>query len=255
MLVRRRLLFLTRGLGDNVGALPGSPLRWMTRVSDNLTGVYERVRDDPEVREYIRLADEAMAAIGYTEHGMRHVTTVASNARMILERLGYSKEEAELAKLAGLLHDLGNMVARANHAQTGAILALHLLPRFGLSPLQAGVVMGAIGNHEEESAAALTPVGAALAIADKADVHRSRVRDYDPAIQDIHDDVNYACVESSLAVDSDDRTITLVLKVDTEIASVMEYFEIFTQRMLMSKRAAEFLSSEFRLVINGTELT
>lgn len=227
----------------------------MTHVSDNLTGVYERVRGDPEVREYIQLADEAMAAIGYTEHGVRHVTVVATNAGRILECLDYSREDVELAKLAGILHDLGNMVARVNHPQTGAVLAMHLLPRFGLSPHQVGIVMGAIGNHEEESGAALTVVGAALTIADKADVHRSRVRDYDPAIHDIHDDVNYACVQSSLDVEGERRSITLALEVDTEIASVMEYFEIFTQRMLMSKRAAEFLESEFKLVINGTELT
>jgi len=224
-------------------------------VSDNLTGAYEKARSDAEVREYIQLADEAMAAIGFTEHGMRHVTIVASNAGRILERLGYSSEEVELAKLAGLLHDIGNMVARANHPQIGAVLAMQLLPRFGLSARQIGIVMGAIGNHEEESGAALTSVGAALTIADKADVHRSRVRDYDPAVGDIHDDVNYACTESSLDVSAQPRSISLELHVDTEIASVMEYFEIFTQRMLMSKRAADVLESEFKLVINGTELT
>jgi len=226
----------------------------MYEASD-LTAVYDGVRDDPEVREYIELADEAMAAVGFTEHGMRHVSLVGKNAGMILEVLGNSAEEVELAKLAGLLHDLGNLVARENHPQIGAILAMHVLSRFGLSPRQMGIVMGAIGNHEEESIAAFSSVGAALTIADKADVHRSRVRDYDPDIHDIHDDVNYACMESSLEVSANPRTITLVLKVDTKIASVMEYFEIFTERMLMSKRATEYLDSRFKLVVNGTELT
>ncbi len=220
-----------------------------------LAGKYERIKNDREVREYIDLADEAMAAIGYTEHGYRHVTLVAENAGFILEKLGYSEEEVELAKISGLLHDIGNLIARENHPQSAPSLVVPILKRFDLSPRQIGTIVGAIGNHEEKDNIALNAVTAALIIADKADVHRSRVRSYHPELKDIHDDVNYACTESSLSVNPKNRVLTLALKVDTGIGSVMEYFEIFTERMMVTKRSCEHLGLEFRLIINGTVLT
>ena len=201
-------------------------------AEQSATDLYDRLRQDPEVREYIRLADEAMAAIGYTEHGMRHVTQVATSAGSILVTLGYPEEEVELAKAAGLLHDIGNVIARDNHEQTGALLAYPIMLRLGFTPHQAGVVMGAIGNHEQIGYPPISAINAAVTIGDKADVHRSRVRDYHEELEDIHDDVNYACVESELSVDGDKSVITLELKIDTEIASVMEYFQIFTERMI-----------------------
>lgn len=223
--------------------------------TSSIVGKYELIRNDEEVREYIELADEAMAAIGYTEHGIRHVSLVAENAGMVLEAIGYSGEEVELARIAGFLHDIGNVIAREDHPQAAAALVYPILKRFHLSPRQIGIVLGAIGNHEEGSNIALNQVTAALIIADKADVHRSRVRSYHPELHDIHDDVNYACTESSLTVDAEKKELTLSLTVDTEIASVMEYFEIFTERMIVTKEAAEFLGLDFRLVINGTVLT
>jgi len=221
----------------------------------HLPTLYDRVRADNEVRELVELADAAMAAIGYTEHGVRHVSIVAESAGKILAELGYPEEEAELARIAGFLHDVGNVVSRENHERTGALLAYGILRRLGFDTRQIGVVMGAIGNHEEEHYPSISAVGAALTIADKADVHRSRVRDYDPELGDIHDDVNYACVEAQLNVDREQSVITLDLTVDTAIASVMEYFQIFTSRMMMSREAANYLGCDFHLIINGTKLT
>jgi putative nucleotidyltransferase with HDIG domain len=215
----------------------------------------EKLYQDPEVREYIRLSDEAMAAIGYTEHGLRHVTQVATSAARILTELGHPEEEVELAQAAGLLHDIGNLIAREDHEQSGALLAYPILQRLGYTPHQAGIVMGAIGNHEVIGFPPVSAVSAAVTIGDKADVHRSRVRDYHEELEDIHDDVNFACVESELTVDSGQSVITLELKIDTEIATVMEYFQIFTERMMMSREATEFLGCEFHLIINGTKLT
>ncbi len=227
----------------------------LERKNDGLGGKYEKLLADPQVREYLELADEAMASIGYTEHGIRHVTLVAENAAKVLQALGFSEEEVESAKIAGLLHDIGNLVSREVHPQIGAVLAHPILLRFGLVARQVGTILGAIGNHEEESGVAFNAVNAALIIADKADVHRSRVRDYQPELEDIHDDVNYACVEAELDVDAKARTITLKLEIDTEIATLMEYFEIFTSRMVVSREAAEYLEAKFRLVINGTVLS
>ena len=217
--------------------------------------LYKRLYGDPEVREYIRLSDEAMAAIGYTEHGLRHVSQVAASAARILAELEHPEEEAELARAAGLLHDIGNLIAREDHEQSGALLAYPILQRLGYTPHQAGIVMGAVGNHEVIGFPPVSAVSAAVTIGDKADVHRSRVRDYHEELEDIHDDVNFACVESELTVNSGKSVITLELKIDTEIATVMEYFQIFTERMMMSREAAEFLGCEFHLIINGTKLS
>ncbi len=221
----------------------------------SIVGKYELIKRDPEVIEFIELADEAMAAIGYTEHGFRHVTLVAENAGMILEKLGYPEDEVELAKIAGLLHDVGNLIAREDHPQSAAAIVYPILRRFQIAPRFIGIALGAIGNHEQAGNLALNAVTAALIIADKADVHRSRVRSYHPELKDIHDDVNFACTEATLSVNTETKELVLDLTVDTEIASVMEYFEIFTERMMVTKLASEFLGLEFKLVINGTVLT
>ena len=223
--------------------------------SESAADLYKRLYEDAEVREYIRLSDEAMAAIGYTEHGLRHVSQVATSAARILAELEHPEEEVELARAAGLLHDIGNLIAREDHEQSGALLAYPILRRLGYKPQQVGIVMGAIGNHEVIGFPPVSAVSAAVTIGDKADVHRSRVRDYHEELEDIHDDVNFACVESELTVDSGVSVVTLELKIDTEIATVMEYFQIFTERMMMSREAAEYLGCEFHLIINGTKLT
>jgi len=212
------------------------------------------VKANPLIDAYIRKADEHLAAIGFTEHGYRHVELVASIAKNVLRRLGFSQREAELAEIAGYTHDIGNVVGRAGHALTGAVLMAPILDELGMPPQEAATILGAIGNHEEAHGHPVNRVSAALILADKSDVHRTRVRNRDPATFDIHDRVNYAVVRSFLSVDGTARTITLELTIEREATSVLEYFEIFLQRMIMSRRAAEFLDCRFHLVINGARL-
>ncbi len=216
--------------------------------------IYIRIKNDPEIRTYLQLADEHTAAIGYTEHGLRHATLVAANAAYILSALGYDQEKVELARIAGFLHDIGNMMGRDTHPQMGAVLCYQLLSRFGLTPRQRGMVMSAVGNHEEGSGQPVNEVSAAVIIADKSDVHRTRVREWDEGTDDIHDRVNYACVRAELNVSAKERSIELNLIIDTNIASLLDYFEIFTERMVMCKTAARFIGCEFYLVINGVRL-
>lgn len=215
------------------------------------------VRADPEVQALIERANENLGVIGFTEHGVRHVTLVAKIARNILRYLGYDHEYQELASIAGYLHDIGNVISRYDHALTGAILARDILSRLGMPPGDVAIVMGAIGSHGDDAGRlgeAVHPIGAALILADKSDVHRSRVRNPDPATFDAHDRVNYAAESSFVRVDPQRRTISLELKIDTSVAQVMHYFEIFLPRMLMSRRAAEFLGCEFHIRINAVEL-
>ena len=211
------------------------------------------VKADPEVHVLISAANENLGVIGYTDHGFRHAEVVARDARLILKRTGYSRREQDLAAISGYLHDVGNVVGRHAHAQSGALLAHSILNRLGASPQDTVVVMGAIGSHEDEGTVGdpVHAVSAALILADKADVHRSRVRQPDPLTIDVHDRVNYAATSSHLHIDTDDKTITLDLQIDTRIAPVMTYFEIFLPRMLMSRRAAEMLGYAFRIKING----
>jgi metal-dependent HD superfamily phosphatase/phosphodiesterase len=206
------------------------------------------------VQTFIALADRYLGEIGYTEHGFRHAGLVAKIAYNVLHRLGYNERTAELGAIAGYLHDLGNFVSRTMHSQTGAMVTYDLLRGLGMSYSELGVVMAAIGNHEEEFGHPVNEVGAALVVADKSDVHRSRVRVKDPAQFDIHDRVNYAVERSFLRVDAEARTLTLELEIDTEMAGVMEYFEIFLSRMVMCRRAAELLECRFKIDINGTHL-
>lgn len=216
----------------------------------------EQVKADSEVHVLIKAANENLGAIGYTDHGFRHAEIVARDARMILRRTGYSRREQDLVAVSGYLHDIGNVVARHGHARSGALLAHSILNRLGATPQDTATVMGAIGSHEDEGSMGdpVHVVSAALILADKADVHRSRVREPDPLTLDVHDRVNYAATSSHLSINPVDKTITLDLRIDTRIAPVMTYFEIFLSRMLMSRRAAEMLGYAFRIQINGTSL-
>ena len=216
---------------------------------------FESVREHPRVKVFVRKADEALAEIGYTEHGERHVGLVAHIAYNTLKRLGYPEREAELAAIAGYLHDIGNAVNRNQHAQTGAVMAMQILTEMGLPDLEILRVIGAIGNHHEDQGEPVTPVAAAVIMADKSDVHRTRVRNPDMIKFDIHDRVNYAVEKSFLNVDEGAKQITLELTIDTAISQVMEYFEIFMTRMLASRKAAKFLGTTFGLTVNGNRLT
>jgi len=215
----------------------------------------EDVKMNEKVQTFIRLSDEQMEAIGYTEHGFRHVSLVAHNARRILWDLGFNDRQPELAAIAGYLHDVGNMISRIMHSKTGAMIAMQVLMEMGVPPDEAGIVAAAIGNHDEqEGGSIISPVTAAVVIADKADVHRSRVRNPNMAAFDIHDRINYAAQQANLFVDPNEHAITLDLTIDTSIGSVFEYFEIFMSRMLFSRKAAEFLGCRYKLVINGVRM-
>ena len=213
-----------------------------------------QVKAHPAVKTFIRLADDYLGELGYTEHGFRHAKIVARDARKLLKGLGYEKREPARAAIAGYLHDMGNFISRAGHPQSGAAISYQILGELGMPYKEIGIVLGAVGNHEEGIGQPVSPEGAALILADKADVHRSRVRNKDAETFDIHDRVNYAAESSVLSVDAEKRTLTLELTIDTEMCKIMEYFEIFLERMAMCRRAAEFLDCQFRLVINGTEL-
>lgn len=209
------------------------------------------IKNDEAINTYIRKADEALGALGYTEHSFAHVTSVAMKAREILSTLGYSKHECELAEIAGYLHDIGNMVNRTDHAQSGAIMAFRILDRLGAEPDEIATIVSAIGNHDEGTAVAVNAVAAALILADKTDVRRSRVRNRDFATFDIHDRVNYAVKKSTTNISEDKKSIILTIDIDTEISAVMDYFEIFLGRMLLCRKAAEKLNLKFQLVINN----
>ena len=210
----------------------------------------EQVRNNPQVRTYIQKADEALAALGYTEHSFAHVGKVAKEARETLLTLGYSPREAELAEIAGWLHDIGNVINRVDHAQSGAVMAFRILDKLGAEAEEISTIISAIGNHDESTAYPVNPIAAALILADKTDVRRSRVRNRDFATFDIHDRVNYAVHQSRTEITADHQKIILDLKIDTQISAVMDYFEIFMQRMLLCRKAAEKLGLTFSLVIN-----
>ena len=210
----------------------------------------EQVRNNPQVRTYIQKADEALAALGYTEHSFAHVGKVAKDAREILLTLGYSPREAELAEIAGWLHDIGNVINRVDHAQSGAVMAFRILDKLGAEAEEISTIISAIGNHDESTAYPVNPIAAALILADKTDVRRARVRNRDFATFDIHDRVNYAVHQSRTEITADHQKIILDLKIDTQISAVMDYFEIFMQRMLLCRKAAEKLGLPFSLVIN-----
>ncbi len=215
---------------------------------------YQTVREDREVHTYIVKANEMLSAIGFTEHGLRHVGLVAHRAMRLMEELGLPDRHRELAGIAGLMHDMGNIVNRQGHGQTSALLSYAILTRMGMEPAEIAVIMAAIGNHEEEIGNPVNDVSAALILADKSDVHRSRVYNRDIATFDIHDRVNYAVTHSELVALPEKRVVRLKLQVDTAIIAIMEYFEIFLVRMVMCRRAAAHLGCRFELVINDTRL-
>jgi metal-dependent HD superfamily phosphatase/phosphodiesterase len=232
-----------------VGAAPGS------KVVDPASSVtIAEVQAHEGVQTFIALADRYLGEIGYTEHGFRHAGLVSRIAYNVLDRLGYEERMLELGAIAGYLHDMGNFVSRSLHSQTGAAITYDILRDLGMTYAEIGIVLAAIGNHEEEFGSPVNPVSAALVVADKSDVHRSRVRVRDQSLFDIHDRVNHAVESSFLRVDSDARTLTLELTIDTSLADVMEYFEIFLSRMVMCRRAAEYLDSSFKIDINGNHL-
>ncbi len=213
------------------------------------------VKQNPYVRAYIDGGNDTTAALGYTDHGVRHASIVSAISRNLLQRLGYSGREQELAAIAGYTHDLGNVVSRYFHAQAGAVIVERILSGMGMDPAEIAVIMAAVGSHDpEETCVAVSPVSAALIIADKSDVHRSRVRNPDMLKFDVHDRVNYAATRSFVDVNEETKIIRLELTVDTDISPVMEYFEIFLTRMLACKRAAEFLNTRFELTINNVRL-
>lgn len=214
----------------------------------------EDLKNSREVKTFLEMAEISMEVQGFTEHSFRHVSLVSKTAGRILEKLEYDAREIELARIAGYLHDIGNAVNRTDHAHTGAVLAYDILVRMGMDFPEAASIMLAIGNHDEKTGTAVSRISAALILADKSDVHRSRVRNTDFATFDIHDRVNYAVESSVINVDRDKKTAVLALNIDTKICPVMDYFEIFLARMTMNRRAAAFLGLNFQLVINGTQL-
>ena len=225
----------------------------MDKVSEqSLT--FLAVKENPDIKTYITHADASLIALGYTEHSFAHVTRVAETAKYILETLGYPARTVELAQIAGYLHDIGNLVNRIDHSQSGAVMAFRLLFNLGFPADEIATVVTAIGNHDEGTGVAVNPVAAALILADKSDVRRSRVRNPDIATFDIHDRVNYSVKKSILKINEEKTLIKLKLNVDTKYGSVMDYFEIFMQRMIMCRKAAAKLGLEFKLMINEQQL-
>ncbi len=212
------------------------------------------VKENPEIEALIKGAQEQLNELGYTEHGHRHISIVSKRAGDILEKLGYPERTVELTKIAGYMHDIGNCVNRVDHAHSGAILAFELLKEMGMPVGERTQIMMAIGNHDEKTGTAVSDISAALILADKSDVHRDRVTNKNLSTFDIHDRVNYAVTESNLILDEETRKITLKLKIDNKICPVLDYFEIFMDRTMMSKYAAKYLKIWFELIINDTKL-
>ena len=215
---------------------------------------YEEIKKNGAIRTYISQADDSLRALGYTEHSFAHVTAVAEGAAYILSTLGFSAREIELVRIAGYLHDIGNLVNRSEHSQSGALMAFRILDNLGFPPEEIALITTAIGNHDEGTGVPVNPLAAALILADKSDVRRSRVRNADVSTFDIHDRVNYSVMNADLTINDARTLITLSLTVDTAISSVMEYFEIFLQRMLLCKRAAGFFNLAFKMKVNGTSV-
>ncbi len=215
---------------------------------------FNKIQKNTEITEMLKKANDHLGIVGYTEHGVRHGKWVGRTSQKLLKSLGKNGREADLAGIAGYMHDIGNLINREDHAQSGAMMAYELLKDLDMSMDEVTEIMAAIGNHHEEHADPVSNVSAALILADKADVHRSRVRNPSMIKFDIHDRVNYAVMKSVLDVTPKDKVISLNLTVNTEISQVMEYFEIFMSRMIVSRRAAEFLECTYELSVNGNRL-
>ena len=216
--------------------------------------LYERLKNDESIKTYIKMADESLKVLGYTEHSFAHVTRVADTAEYILRTMGYSEHQCELALAAGYLHDIGNLVNRSEHSQSGAVMAFRILDRYGIPAEDIATIVCAIGNHDEGTGVPVNAVAAALILADKSDVRRSRVRNIDPSTFDIHDRVNYSVKKSELKINGDRTIVKLKLSVDTTGSSIMDYFEIFLGRMILCRKAAETLGLSFKLIINEQQL-
>ena len=215
---------------------------------------FEAVRQSQEIRTYITQADASLLALGFTEHSFAHVGRCAKVAGDLLRELGYSEHEIEICQIAAFMHDIGNVVNRHDHAQTGAVMAFRILDKMGMEPADVAAVITAIGHHDDSTAYPVNALAAALILADKTDVRRSRVRNKDTTNFDIHDRVNYAVERSETRLDLEKRTFTLTLSINTQFCAVMDYFEIFLQRMLLCRKAAEFFDLTFKLDINGLAL-
>ena len=230
---------------------------------DNIT--FDAIKNDEKIRAYIKSGDEALKALGFTEHSFPHVYKTAQTAAEILSDLGYDKRSVELVKIAGLMHDIGNMVNRNYHALTGAVIAESILSKYNMPYSEIGAIVSAIGNHDEDTGRPVNTISAALILADKSDVRRTRVTesDMDKILEDIHDRVNYAVTNGSISAnisknenenESGAKKIVLTLDIDTTVCSVMDYFEIFLTRMLMCRRAAAYLNAQFDLIINNLKI-
>ncbi len=211
---------------------------------------YNEIKHNEAIKTYIKKADESLCALGYTEHSFAHVGKVAHTVGYILGEMGASEREIELAKIAGYMHDIGNVINRCDHSQSGAVLAFRILSNLGMDAEEVATIICAIGNHDEGTGVPVDNISAALILADKSDVRRSRVRNRDPLTFDIHDRVNYSVTESELKINADKTEVTLSIDIDTQYSSVMDYFEIFLTRMMLCKKAAEKLGLRFRLIIN-----
>ena len=214
----------------------------------------EMLRKNEAVNAYIQAADRSLAALGFTEHSFAHVLHVAETAAEVLRATGHSEREIQLARVAAYLHDIGNLVNRVEHSQSGAVMAFRILDKMEMPPEDIAVVVSAIGNHDEGTGVPVDDVAAALILADKSDVRRSRVRRVEDVAVDIHDRVNYSVQSAKLAVDAEEKQVVLTIEIDTQYGSIMDYFVIFTERMLLCRRAARKLGLEFKLVINGQPL-
>ncbi len=215
---------------------------------------YEEIKKDPSVRTYVEAADASLNVLGYTEHSFAHVSTVAEKTGYILETLNYSARTVELGRIAGFLHDIGNLINRVDHSQSGGLMAFRILDHLNFPSDEIAMIVSAIGNHDEGTGVPVSPLAAALILADKSDVRRSRVRNQDFSSFDLHDRVNYSVTESNLSIDEQHSVIVLKLQIDTSVGSVMEYFEIFMERMILCRKAAETLGLRFALMINEQQL-
>ncbi len=214
---------------------------------------YNSLKENESIKQYIQAADNSLKELGFTEHSFAHVTRVANDAALILSTLGYDSHTVELAKIAAYLHDIGNLVNRIEHSQSGAVMAFRILDNMGMPASDIATIVTAIGNHDEGTGVPVNSVSAALILADKSDVRRSRVRNSDISTFDIHDRVNYSVESAALSITEDKKEIRLEIKIDTGISSLMDYFEIFLARMMLCRKAADKLSMTFRLVINGQQ--
>ena len=215
---------------------------------------FEDIENNEEIKEYITKGNEYLGVMNFTEHGFAHLKRSAVYARRILEDLGYDARTCELAAIAGYMHDIGNVINRIDHAQSGAIMAFQILTRLGMEPCEISQIIAAIGNHDESTATAVNPIAAALILADKSDVRRTRVRNKERVENDIHDRVNYAVEHSSIEVDKEQKIALLRLTIDTDICPVIEYFEIFLTRMTLCRKAADFLGLKFQIIINDARI-